>query len=120
MKYLLSGIAGLGLLLASSLAWAVPCPNLNVFFVENLSKKYTVDHANCEYKWDASNHTGFDNADPVTGETGYDNVLKYVEIYGSTQITAIAWGGYWTKWLKDVQATDDYFDNYTYLGAKGK
>ncbi len=89
-------------------ALAAPCPNLNVVFVDNLSTLYQVDHDNCIYKWDASNHN-----------FNYDNVLKYVAIYNSEQITAIVLGGYWAKWLTDIQENEGYFDNVLYLKAKG-
>ncbi len=89
-------------------ALAAPCPNLNVAFVDNLATIYEVDHDNCIYKWDASNHN-----------FNYANVLKYVAIYDSEQITAIVLGGYWAKWLKEIQETEGYFDNVLYLKAKG-
>ncbi len=104
-----SFLAALALsLMFISPALAVPCPNLNVVFGDNLPVDYQIDHDNCVFYWDASNHN-FD----------YNKVRYYVDEYDSEQTTAIAVGGYWAKWLLDIQETEDYFDNVIYLRAKG-
>lgn len=106
MKTLLATLALSTMLISPALA--VPCPNLNVIFADNLPTTYQVDHDNCAYYWDASNHN-FD----------YANVLQYAAEYNSEQITAITVGGYWAKWLLNIQETEGYFDNVIYLRAKG-
>ena len=108
MKYLMSAIFASVLLFASSVAQAVPCPTLTVVFADNLAVDYTVDHDNCVFFWDASNHN-FD----------YNEVLEQVAEYNSYQTTAVAVGGYWCKWLLDIQETEGYFTNAIYLRCKG-
>ena len=39
--------------------------------------------------------------------------------YDSEQTTAIVVGGYWARWLVDIQENEGYFDNVIYLRAKG-
>ena len=104
-KYILAAAL---VLLFTSQAQAVPCPTLVVVFGDNLPATYQVDHDNCVFYWDASNH-----------DFNYAKVLEYVALYDSQQTTAVSIGGYWGRWLLDIQETEGYFDNVIYLRAKG-